>query len=103
MATAAPARQSRWVLHTRGTWSAREDRWPSTVWLGVLWAGMIAGFGLDLPFYLHATPRPSWILHAHAAVFTIWMLVLTTQGRWWWGSGWRGTGSWAGLRRAGHA
>jgi hypothetical protein len=66
-------------LHARATWSAREDRVPSAVWLGVLWVGMIAGFGVDIPRYLHEKPAPPPVLHVHAVVFTIWMLLLTAQ------------------------
>jgi len=46
------------ILHVRGTWSARDDRTASAVWLGLLWLGMIAGFGLDIPLYLHEKPAP---------------------------------------------
>lgn len=59
--------------------SARDDRKASAVWLGILWLGMIAGFGVDIPRYLHEKPAPPTILHAHGAVFTVWMLLLTTQ------------------------
>jgi hypothetical protein len=40
----------------RGTWSAREDRVPSAVWLGILWVGMIAGFGVDIPGFIRRDP-----------------------------------------------
>jgi len=79
MATAAAIEKPRVTLHVRGTWSAREDRVPSAVWLGVLWVGMIAGFGVDIPRYLHEKPPPPMVLHVHAAVFTMWMLLLTAQ------------------------
>jgi hypothetical protein len=67
------------VWHVRGTWSAREDRTPSAVWLGILWAGMIAGFGLDLSRFAHENPPAPKVLYVHAAVFTVWMLLLTAQ------------------------
>ncbi len=79
MATAAAVRSPRSTLHTRGTWPAREDRIPSTVWLAILWVGMIAGFGTDASRYLHSNPPPPIIVHFHAAVFTVWMLLLTAQ------------------------
>lgn len=79
MATASVVRTARSTLHTRGTWPPREDRIPSAVWLAILWAGMIAGFGTDASRYLHSNPPPPVIVHVHAAVFTIWMLLLTTQ------------------------
>jgi hypothetical protein len=79
MATATAVQQQSSVLHTRGTWSARDDRTCAAVVLGLLWIGMIAGFGLDFPFYLHQVPAPPLILHVHAVVFTIWMLLVTAQ------------------------
>jgi hypothetical protein len=41
--------------------------------------GMIAGFGVDIPRYLHETPAPPMSLHVHAAVFSIWMWLLAAQ------------------------
>jgi len=79
VATAPPISGPNAILHTRGTWSARDDRAPSAVWLAILWLGMIAGFGTDFPKYLHQNPPPSTVLHVHAVVFTIWMLLLTAQ------------------------
>lgn len=79
MATAAAIRKSKTVWHERGTWSAREDRVPSAVWLGILWVGMFAGFGVDFPRYLSENPPAPIIVHIHAAVFTVWMLLLTAQ------------------------
>jgi len=67
------------TLHVRGNWSTRDDRKASAVWLGILWIGMIAGFGLDIPHYLHKNPPVPAIVHVHAAVFTVWMLLLTAQ------------------------
>jgi len=79
MATAPTIQKSRMTLNVRGTWSARDDRKASAVWLGILWVGMIAGFGVDLPSYLHLNPPAPIIVHVHAAVFTVWMLLLTAQ------------------------
>ncbi len=79
MATASVAQNRRAMWHARGTWSAREDRVPSAVLLGVLWVGMIAGFGVDFPRYLSEKPPAPLIVHVHAAVFTVWMLILTAQ------------------------
>ncbi|WP_263357363.1 hypothetical protein [Acidicapsa ligni] len=79
MATAPTVRSSRAKLHVRGTWSAREDRVPSAVWLGILCVGIIAGFGMDIPRYMHENPPASWVVHVHAAVFTIWLLLLAAQ------------------------
>jgi len=79
MATASILQKSRFAWHQRATWSARDDRKASVVWLGILWVGMIAGFGVDFPVYLHKNPPAPIIVHIHAAVFTVWMLLLTTQ------------------------
>src|SRR5579863_8620223 len=67
------------MWHVRGTWSPREDRVPYAVWLGILWVGMIAGFGLDIPRFLHSKPPAPLIVHVHAVVFTVWMFLLTAQ------------------------
>lgn len=77
MATATAVSKSRW--HVRGTWNARDDRTPSAVWLGILWVGMIAGFGVDFPRYLHQHPAAPTITYVHAAVFSGWMVLLTAQ------------------------
>ncbi|MGB6191433.1 MAG: hypothetical protein WBF42_03120, partial [Terracidiphilus sp.] len=63
----------------RGTWSAREDRLPSLVWLALIWLGIIAGFGVDMRRFLHEVPPPSKVVHVHAFVFTVWLLILTAQ------------------------
>lgn len=61
-------------------WDPREDRKIYLVWVGLMWAGLLAGFGLDIPYYfLKEIPRPAWVIYVHAAVFTGWMLILTTQ------------------------
>jgi hypothetical protein len=49
------------------------------VWLGVLWVAMIAGFGLDIPRYLHENPPAPKVTLLHGAVFTGWMLIVTAQ------------------------
>ena len=56
-----------------------DDRTPSAVWLGLLWLGMILGFGVDFHRFLHEHPSAPRILYVHAIVFTGWMLLLTAQ------------------------
>ena len=68
---------ARWKWHVRGKWNPREDRIPSAVWLGILWIGMLLGFGLDARSFLGK--HPPLLLHLHAATFTIWMFLLTAQ------------------------
>jgi hypothetical protein len=73
------AQTSRMVWHKRGTWSAREDRIPSAIWLGILWTGMIAGFGSEIRAFAHRDPPAPKVLWVHGTVFTLWMLLLTAQ------------------------
>jgi len=68
---------ARWKWHVRGNWNPREDRTPSLVWLGIFWIGMLLGFGLDAKHFLGK--HPPLLLHLHAAVFTIWMFLITAQ------------------------
>jgi hypothetical protein len=68
---------ARWKWHVRGNWNPREDRVPSAIWLGILWIGMLLGFGFDARHFLGQ--HPPLLLHLHAAVFTIWMFLLTAQ------------------------
>ncbi len=79
MATASTVSGPRKSLHVKGNWSARDDRKASAVWLGILWIGMIAGFGVDIRRYLHENPAAPTIVHIHAFVFSTWMFVLTAQ------------------------
>ena len=79
MATASAVSSPSKLLHNKGTWSARDDRKASAVWLAILWVGMIAGFGLDFLRYLHENPAAPKIIHVHAFVFSAWMFILTAQ------------------------
>lgn len=79
MATASALRPRSSMWHTRATWSAREDRLPSVVWLGLLWIGLLAGFGVDISRFAHEAPPAPGIIYVHGVVFTGWMLLLTAQ------------------------
>ncbi len=79
MATAPAVRPTRTTHHTRATWSPSTDRTASAVWLGLLWVGMITGFGVDFRRYFGEHPAAPWIVHVHAVIFTVWMLLITTQ------------------------
>ncbi len=79
MATASTVQKASAFLHGRGAWSARDDRAASMAWLGLLWLGMIVGFGVDFPRYLRENPPAPKITYIHGTIFTIWMLLLTTQ------------------------
>lgn len=79
MAEAVAAARPGMKWHTRGAWSTREDRLPSLVWVALIWFGMIAGFGVDMPRFLHETPPPAKVVYVHAFVYTVWLLILTAQ------------------------
>jgi hypothetical protein len=49
------------------------------VWLGILWVGMLAGFGSEIRAFAHRNPPVPKVLWVHATVFTVWMLLLTAQ------------------------
>jgi len=42
-------------------WSPASDRKIYVVWIGVVWAAILAGFGLDFVRYLGEMPPPWWI------------------------------------------
>jgi hypothetical protein len=79
MATLPAMERPGLTWHERGTWKARDDRFAFAVWLGLLWLGMVAGFGLDFPRYLRETPPAPIVVHVHAVVFSGWLLLLTAQ------------------------
>jgi hypothetical protein len=49
------------------------------VWLGLFLATVVVGFGSDLKNYFHEAPPVPKIVHVHAIVTTIWLLILITQ------------------------
>jgi hypothetical protein len=79
MATMSSMHARKGAWHVRGAWRSQDDRVPSAVWLGLLWLGLLAGFGVDIPRYLGESPAAPRIVDVHAAVFTVWMLILTAQ------------------------
>jgi hypothetical protein len=79
VATAPAVRRSALTLHRRSTWSLNDDRIAPAVWLGVLWVGMFAGFGVDLSRFASENPPAPKVIYVHAAVFVVWLLLLTAQ------------------------
>jgi hypothetical protein len=63
-------------------WSPASDRKIYVVWIGVIWAAILAGFGMDFARYLGETPPPPTILHVHAAVFVLWLGLVALQILW---------------------
>jgi hypothetical protein len=45
----------------------------------LIWFGMIVGFGVDMPRFLHESRPPAAVVDVHAVVFTVWLLLLTAQ------------------------
>jgi hypothetical protein len=56
-----------------------DDRIASAVWLGIIWLGILIGFGVDIPAFLHETPAAAGIVYVHAVVFLSWLGLVTAQ------------------------
>ena len=67
------------ALGRADSWDPRQDRKIYLVWVGLNWIGMVAGFGYDFSRYLAQQPTPPLLIHMHALVFTLWLLVQTAQ------------------------
>jgi hypothetical protein len=65
-------------IHTTASWRARDDRRASAVWLGIFWIFTGFGFGFDFKNYVHESPPVPTIVHVHAIVATLWLLLITT-------------------------
>lgn len=61
------------------SWTIPADRTASAVWLGIIWLGLVTGFGLDFPSFLHKRPPAAAIMYVHAAVFVGWLILVTVQ------------------------
>lgn len=71
------------MQHVAATaWSPVSDRKIYAVWIGAVWAAILGGFGLDFARYLGEVPPPPLILHVHAAVFVLWLGLVTLQILW---------------------
>lgn len=79
MVTAPPVQRPRTFLHVRGSWSARDDRIPSAVWLAIFLVGTIAGFAVDIPGFTRLKPPAPTIVYVHAFIFTAWLFILSAQ------------------------
>jgi hypothetical protein len=63
-------------------WSPESDRKIYGVWIAVVWAAMLGGFGLDFTRYLGETPAAPFLLHFHAAVYVLWLGLVSFQILW---------------------
>ena len=57
----------------------RTDRTAYIVWMSIIWAAMLVGFGLDFGRYLGETPPPPYILHIHGAIYMVWLILVSVQ------------------------
>jgi hypothetical protein len=64
------------------SWSPASDRKVYGVWIALVWVGMLCGFGLDFTHYLGETPAPPFLLHFHAAVYVLWLALVSLQILW---------------------
>jgi hypothetical protein len=63
-------------------WSPAGDRKIYVVWIAVVWAAILAGFGMDFARYVGEAPPPPFILHVHAALYVLWLGLVTLQILW---------------------
>jgi hypothetical protein len=63
-------------------WSPSGDRKIYAVWIAIVWAAILAGFGMDFTRYLGEGPPPPFILHIHAAVYVLWLGLVSLQILW---------------------
>ena len=55
-------------------WSPASDRKIYAIWIAVVWAAILVGFGMDFARYVGEAPPPPFILHFHAAVYVLWII-----------------------------
>jgi hypothetical protein len=68
------------VAHKLSVRSA--DRNIFVVWMGLIWVAVIVGFVPDFARYLGEAPPPPLILHFHAAIFLLWLVLVSLQIFW---------------------
>ena len=67
------------MMKPASVWDPRSDRKAYVVWMTVVWLAILSGFGLDFLRYMGERPAPPPILHLHAAVYVIWLALVTAQ------------------------
>ncbi|MGZ3274462.1 MAG: hypothetical protein ACXU82_10405 [Caulobacteraceae bacterium] len=67
------------VAAANAAWNPRTDRKAYIVWMTLIWAGTLIGFGLDFARYFGEAPPPPAILHFHGAVYVLWLGLVSTQ------------------------
>ena len=60
-------------------WDPRSDRKAYIVWMAVVIAAIVGGFGIDFARYLGESPPPPLIMHLHGAVYVAWLGLVVAQ------------------------
>jgi hypothetical protein len=55
------------------------ERRAFAAWIGLIWIGIIAGFGSDFPRFLRQRPPAPLLVYVHAVVFFGWLVLLSMQ------------------------
>jgi hypothetical protein len=55
------------------------ERLAFAAWIGLIWIGIVAGFGSDFPRFLRERPPAPLLVHVHAVVFLGWLVLLSVQ------------------------
>lgn len=55
----------------------RDDCKVYIAWMAAIWAAILVGFGTDFRRYFEETPPPPFILHLHAAVAVVWLVMVS--------------------------
>jgi len=58
---------------------ARPGRKIYIGWIAIVWAAIVLGFGLDAGRYMAEQPGPPLLLHVHAAVYVLWLILVSVQ------------------------
>src|SRR5580693_8478802 len=57
----------------------KPDRKIYIGWIAIVWLAIISGFGLDFGRYMAEQPGPPAILHIHATVYVVWLVLVSVQ------------------------
>ena len=57
----------------------KPDRKIYIGWITIVWLAIISGFGLDFGRYMAEQPGPPAILHIHATVYVVWLVLVSVQ------------------------
>jgi hypothetical protein len=66
-------------INLSATLPTHSDRKAYIVWMAIVWAAILGGFGIDFLRYLHETPPPPLVLHIHGAAYVVWLVLVSVQ------------------------